>query len=441
VTVFAAGAVMTVYGPTGTSTVRIESEGATTILGDGSSGGLAGALGTNRAPGQGPQLTPTASSTWSDSGQPAPGSTPSSGTLSPRPVPVLPLGPLLSLPDSALHVDDNVIRRSDGSRFVVKGANIFGLPHYGYPNPTTVDQGLRFETDQTYQQRTQIAAKMQSLGLNAVRLQVGSDTYNRQLYMSKTQYVQRIYDIVQAFKARGIYTMISDHDYTGSTTKLSSNYRDSFELFQAIINKVGPKEPYLIFNPFNEPSNNNDWAAWRTPNRETLRWLRQTAGFDGVVMLDTTGWSWNFSPTEAQSMMDYDGTLHADGDSNIVFSIHRYPNNNTSWTGDERTSYINNVLQYADRYPLLAGEHGWSLGGVGWDSSQPDGGSAWKRTTWLSQLLDYIVGTAVPNGWNGVFGWAWHWDFNSMTDGDRLTWNEHGQIFYDHYYSKLLGSV
>jgi len=461
VTLFGAGACKTLYTPSGGKPTLQTGSGTgapsgapggddtVTAAGNGApSGGLAGVFGGDTTPT--PQASPTATATPTASGT-GTGASPSgsptpSGTLTPTPVPVHtleprgpqgPQGPDVSLSDAALHVDGNVIRRSDKSRFIVKGSNIFGLPHYGYPNPSTVDQGLRFETDTTYAKRDQIAADMQSLGLNAVRLQIGSDTYKRQLYMSKDQYVQRVYDIVQAFKARGIYTMVSDHDYTGSTSKLASSYQNSFELFQAIINKVGADEPYLIFNPYNEPSNSNDWSSWLTPNRETLRWLRQTAGFHGVVMLDTTGWSWNFSSTSAQSLMDFDRTLHSDGKSNIVFSIHRYPNDNTSWTGDERSSYINNVLQYANRYPMLAGEHGWSLGGVGWDSSKSDGGTAWQRTTWLSQLLDYLATTAVPNGWNGVFGWAWHWDFNSMTSDDRLSLNQHGQIFYDHFYSKV----
>jgi len=339
--------------------------------------------------------------------------------------------------DAVLRVDGNVIRRADGSRFIVKGANIFGLPHYTSPGSATVDQALLNETEQTYKLRHAIAAQMRSLGLNTIRLQVGSEAYKSELYMSRAEYVQRVYDIVEAFKAEGIYTIVGDHDYTGDTAKFTANYRNSFELFQAIIAKVGAREPYLIFNPFNEPSNDTNWAAWRTPNRETLQWLRGTAGFQGIVLLDTASWSWEFSPAEAQAMIDFDRTLHPDGQPNVVFSNHRYPGDNTSWTGSERTSYIESVLQYADRYPLLSGEHGWSLNGRGWDDSQPDGGAGWQRGQWLSELLDYLSSTAVPAGHNGVVAWVWHWDFNSLTSQDRLTLNQHGEIFFKHYFSKV----
>jgi len=339
--------------------------------------------------------------------------------------------------DATLHVDGNVIRRADGSRFIVKGANIFGLPHYDSPGSATVDQALLNETEQTYKLRHEIAAKMRSLGLNTIRLQVGSAAYKSQLYMSKDEYVQRVDDIVEAFKAEGIYTVIGDHDYTGDTAKFTAGYRSSFELFQAIIDKVGVREPYLIFNPFNEPSSDSNWAAWREPNRDTLQWLRQTAGFQGVVLLDMASWSWEFSPTEAQGMIDLDRTLRADGKPNVVFSNHRYPGDNTTWTGSERETYIRTVLQYAERYPMLSGEHGWSLNGRGWDDSQPDGGDGWQRGQWLSQLLDYLSSTAVPHGYNGVIAWVWHWDYNSLTVEDRLNWNEHGQIFYDHYLSRV----
>jgi hypothetical protein len=217
--------------------------------------------------------------------------------------------------------------------------------------------------------------------------------------------------------------MFEWHDFSGSTARFSAEYMLAFPMITDVREALGDRAG-VIYNPFNEPSNNRRaWAEWRTPTQETIRFFREDLAYSGVLVIDTTGWSWAFDPDEATALLEFDASLTG-GSPNILISTHRYPKNDgsvTSFDGAEREEYVEETLRHVGAFPIVAGEHGWYL-------------AAPPQPLWLEQLLDYLVATSVPEGHNGVFAWVWNWSFNALVDADLETLTDHGVIFEEHYW-------
>jgi hypothetical protein len=182
-------------------------------------------------------------------------------------------------------------------------------------------------------------------------------------------------------------------------------------------------------NPYNEPYGEETWtwAQWVTANKDTLTYLRNTAGFKGVVALDSPSWAGAFDVASFQQVQAHDATLLG-GTANVMFSNHWYPNFGLQ-PPDEAFNNSNVV-------PLIMGELGQINPGVTDVTPQ-----------YPKDVLSHAISIGIPNGFNGAFPWIWNWcDENSMTPSDEgnpanndyVTLNTYGNSIVTSYYSKTL---
>ncbi len=306
----------------------------------------------------------------------------------------------------ALRTHGSMIYKGNGQRFIVSGTNI---DFYR-------DSGCARVTESHWTRRVQVVNRWKQLGINAVRFNYYSPWLGR-----NQSNIDQFLDHMQLAAQNGIYTMPSDHFYTG--LPLLGIEATSFPLFRAIVEGARSRgfEDYLIMNPYNEPygiGSPNSCEHWQQTSRATLDYLRNELGFYGLVVLDTRQWATQFEPGCLQAVLDYDASLRG-GTPNVVFSNHWYPN----------ISYNNYVRPTIDNttFPLLIGEIG-----------QINPGNTPLDPGYVEQILDAVINTGIPNGHNGVFPWIWNWcDINTMTEGDFVTLTDYGEIIEDQYYSRV----
>ena len=195
---------------------------------------------------------------------------------------------------NALAVQGNLLTL-DGQRYIAEGVNFYGIAFYLYNGAK--DGALEFQANESHAKREEIAASMQQLGINMVRLPIGYGVYENESYQSKAETLQWIADYHATFKAHGIRLMLEDHSFTGQTAGLESNHSAAFPMFQDIANKIGANDPYLYWNPFNEPSGDENWASWLRANKSIVQWFRTSMGYQGPLFLDTVVWAWGFDPS------------------------------------------------------------------------------------------------------------------------------------------------
>ncbi|MBX3064432.1 MAG: cellulase family glycosylhydrolase [Anaerolineae bacterium] len=306
-------------------------------------------------------------------------------------------------PSAALRVDGVTLVDGSGSRFIVKGVNM----------ETWRDRGCSAVTLQQYEKRDEIAERMSSLGINAVRM----NYYQAWLYQGDN--LSKFLDLAETLVDHGMYVMPSDHTFS---SKSLGNRQRIFPMFQSIIEGMRERglEDHLIFNPYNEPGPVDRWSAWIEAQNDTLDFLRNTAGFKGVVVLDSRAWAADYDIDSYQQVMDHDAELLG-GEPNVIFSNHWYPNISIL--------HPRIVSDNANLTPVIFGEIG-----------QMNPGVTPPTPRYVQDLLDYVVEVGIPNSHNGVFLWLWSWcDRNSATREDYLTLTNYGQIYVDHYLSKVKG--
>ncbi len=304
-----------------------------------------------------------------------------------------------------------------GTRFVVKGAAAYILPFY-----TSADGSKEFAQDYTYQRmfaaKDAVFAQMKSIGINSVRLPVASSTYggaDPYNLGGKAGYLDKLAAIVASANSQGLYVLIGWWEPLG--------YAPALSMMSDVHAKLG-NNPMVMYEPFNEP-NGISWDQWRQPMRDTIRHWRQDIGYTGVLFIDTINWSWWFSPSEAQGLMNYDAGLTGRG-PNLMFANHRYANQNTNFLVADKAAWESEVGQYVGSYPIIGTEYGF------YNFQGP------PQLQWNQEFFSYLADTKVPQGFNGAWLFVWRWvDSNSMTDNDMFTLWPNGTTARDYFYNRL----
>lgn len=325
---------------------------------------------------------------------PAPTTSPTNPPSNPTPVPT-------SVPSNGgLRVQNTSLVNQNGSRFIVEGVNI----------ELYRDQGCSYITTGQIQSKTAVINKLKSLGVNAVRL-----NYYRS-WLEQGSNINQYLDFAQTLAQNGIYVMPSDHAFTGQSLGGRSS---SYPLFNSIVQGAKSRGfiQYLIMNPYNEPGPMG-WSEWVSANKDTVNYLRNTAGFTGPIVLDGPSWAAAFDVSSFQQMVSYDASLRG-GTANVLFSNHWYPN--------IPISNPQNASNSSNQVPVLIGELG-----------QINPGSSGLDPSYVRNVLSNVVNTGIPRGFNGVFAWMWNWcDENSMTNNDFVTVNTYGNIYITDYFQKV----
>lgn len=309
-----------------------------------------------------------------------------------------------------LHVSGVTLQDAAGNRFVISGINL----------ETWRDKGCSWVTEGEYPARAIIANKLQSIGVNAVRMNYSY------AWLNETGNLDKFMDIAQELVNRGMYVMPSDHTYTG---KSLVNSAAVYPMFQKIIEAARARgiEQWVIMNPFNEPGGDPPiaWSAWLAAQKNALTFLRSTVGFQGVVILDTRTWALDYDAASFDTVLAWDAGLRG-GVANVVFSQHYYPTNGMS--------PVDNAFANSGKYPFISGE-------VGQYNASP------IDPQYVRDVIAKWFNVAKDKGHNGLFAWIGMWcDDGKMFDdwtnpsvaySDPLVLTSYGQIWATNYFSKF----
>ena len=319
-------------------------------------------------------------------------------------------------------VDGNILRASDGSRYVIKGVAAYLMPFTtaagGGPDPAIAEVSAM-----DFANRDQIFAAMRAIGINTVRIPVGQQALNGDPYGlgGTAGYVQRLSEIVRSADGAGLRVIVGWWDSMGEGSSWPAQAAQDFGLMGQVVGALR-SDPNVLFEPWNEP-NGVTWGQWLTTMTATLGQFRTVFGYRGVLFIDTVNWSWDFDPAEARLLQAVDAGLNA-GRSDLVFANHRYANGNSCFCGQEAASWQSEIGQYVSTFPIVGTEYGY------WNGPQSS-----TEPTWNLQLLSALA-AKVSAGFNGYSDFVWDWvdpntmvgnpGFHAATELTQL--NQHGEI-------------
>lgn len=329
----------------------------------------------------------------------------------------------------------------DGRRLVIGGAAQYSWPLFG-------SCSCYLETARgDYANRERIFKRFNELHINATRVFLDASTYKANPFHlpgGLQGELSWITDLVSSAARHGIYTLLTWNDSNEQGANWPSQYVRAFPMFSDVVQRLGPTNPWVLYEPWNEP-NTVSWAEWESPVEATLKSFRGL-GYMGPLLVDTIDWSWAFDPGEATRIMNSDKAVTG-GAAQVVFANHRYANGQPCFTCGQRVvvgssatdadRWETAVGRYATSYPIVGTEYGY------YDSGAPEPG---PDPTWNSELLTYLAQTKLQQGFNGYCDFIWDWnDENSMTNTptDYVTLNRHGEIanstFYSVYQTRAAG--
>lgn len=189
-------------------------------------------------------------------------------------------------------------------------------------------------------------------------------------------------------------------------------------------------DPYVWLQPMNEPNGSppgdpskiGDWTYWQREQNQYIATIRK-AGNTAPLVINTPHWSWDFSGIDRFPL---DDPQHK-----IIYAPHRYANENTRFTDEEKTRCDTKWGQLAARYPMVVDE-------VGGQNPPNEMHIEWNRG-----FLSYCADWVNDRQGCGVVAFNWYWcDDNSMTGDWRRNLNngelnEWGQIFRDNYLKRV----
>jgi hypothetical protein len=213
-------------------------------------------------------------------------------------------------------VNHQLVSGSTASKLKLRGITVWGIE-----DSSTQSFGVS-----EYANRQTIVNTIKSWGGNVVRLRVQASDYNDQTYMSKLQYLQEIKDWQTATQAAGLYLQVTWWDslngiYSGANW--SYEYPQVFPMMTAVINELGAKNPYVLYEPFDEPNNiaESQWLGVMEATQQQFR----ADGYTGVLILDTDDYSHQYNDADMTAIENNDARLSGmDGKSQICFAKQDY---------------------------------------------------------------------------------------------------------------------
>jgi hypothetical protein len=298
---------------------------------------------------------------------------------------------------------------SSGAQLKMHGVAVWGIQ----------DQiTTSFGTSQ-YNSRATVINTSKSWGANEIRLRVLAADYNNQSFMTKAQEIQQIKDWVNAAQAAGLYTGITWWDSLDGAYKdanWATQYSQAFAMMTDVMNALGPTNPWVFYEPFNEPNNVSE-SAWLVAMKATAGHFR-AGGYTGVLLLDTDCWSHDYNDADMAALETYDASLAGMGGKNqIIFAKHDYAN-----------EYSNPSAGFSSsEWPSNAcGGAAWNFGAhLSWESEfgNYNGSPSSVHYPWSSGAATWMaqkVSDGTLAGATGFLFGPW-FDANAMTASDNVT--------------------
>jgi Cellulase (glycosyl hydrolase family 5) len=308
----------------------------------------------------------------------------------------------------------HLVTTGGAGRLALHGVAVWGIEDF-----ITTSFGV-----EQHENRDAIAATIAAWGGNVIRLRVLADEYIYLSYMqSDANYLQWIKDWVAAAEAHGLYVQICwwdslDSQHGTNDANWATAYGTAFPMMTDVHNALkladGSDDPAVFYEPFNEP-NNVSWDQWLTAMEATVSEFRSTAGYQGLLVLDTTTWSHDYSDTYMGQIEAYDAGLTASGRANLAFARHDYCNdygnewNSGTWisdTGGSETAHVMYETEYGNYNGPGNQSDAWSAGITGYfktdllDRSNVAGADAFLFGNWFdaNAMSNDPVG-ASPTTW------------------------------------------
>jgi hypothetical protein len=273
-----------------------------------------------------------------------------------------------------------------------------------------------------YNDRQTVVNTIKAWGGNEIRLRVLACDYTAQTYMSQSTELQEIKDWQTTAQAAGLYVGITwwDADDCGSDSDANwtTNYSEAFPMMSAVISELGPTNPWVFYEPFNEPNNISD-SQWLTAMEATDHLFRSD-DYDGILLIDTNDWSHEYNPSLMTSLQNYDSSQAGMSiGSQIIFAKHDYADeysdpstfSESDWeANDDGTSVWNTSL-----YPVWETE----FGNYNCINATCSGA---ENLSWANEaataMASYVNNGTLVGATAFVFNWV---DANTMTTDDYTT--------------------
>ena len=314
---------------------------------------------------------------------------------------------------AALHVSRNVLVDSRNHRVVLRGVTVYAMPFEdlgdGRPDPN-----LLRTTRLASAGRTTLFASIAAAGANVVRIPVSSYSYNHDSYGlgGQAAYVRRLTEIVAAARSAGLYVIIGWWDSLDWGSSLPADEPGQAPMMR-VVERAFAHTGSVMFEPLNEP-NGVTWRQWQPVVTSLLSLWRTDLRYDGVLILDTIDFSWDFDPGQARTVLNEDAAARG-GAPDVLFANHRYANAATCFCGATATEWHNDIEANVPSFPILGDEYG------NFNAPYP------PQPLWTAQFLQ-AANAAIPKGLNGALAFVWYWiDPNSITGPNAVGLTPYGR--------------
>lgn len=209
----------------------------------------------------------------------------------------------------------HALKLSDGSTLKMAGVSVWGIQ-----DSITTTHGVA-----QYAARQTVVNTIKSWGANTLRLRLLASDYNSQAFMSKAAQLTQIQNWQTTAQAAGLYLQVCWWDALDgpySAGNWATQYSSAFPMMTDVVNALGATNPWVVYEPFNEPNNVSD-ASWLAAMKATLTTFRGL-GYTGILLIDTTGWSHAYNDASMTALEQWDAGLI--GTHQLIFCKHDYAN-------------------------------------------------------------------------------------------------------------------
>lgn len=280
-----------------------------------------------------------------------------------------------------------------------------------------------------YSNRQTVISTVKAWGSNVIRLRVLADD----TALSQAAEIQQVQAWQAAAQAAGMYTDVTwwdslDGSYSGANW--ATNYSQVFPMMTAMINALGPSNPWVFYEPFNEPNNVSE-SAWLAAMVSTEKEFRNNC-YSGLLLLDTDNWSHAYNDADMTTLEQDDAGLKGmNGKNQIIFAKHDYANESypNPDSGFDSSHWANNGGAWNFSNHLV-----WETEFGNYNGSASTVHPAWSAgaATWMAQKVN--DGTLV--GATGFLFGPWL-DVNAMTASDNVTPTQWGGYVKDNFLANV----
>jgi aryl-phospho-beta-D-glucosidase BglC (GH1 family) len=145
---------------------------------------------------------------------------------------------------------------------------------------------------------------------NATVIRAAMSAQGKGSYLTHPNHIQRkVETVVDAAIAEGIYVIIDWHSHHAE-----QNIEQAIQFFETMATKYH-QYPNIIYEIYNEPLKNTDWASVVKPYAEKVIQAIRTIDKDNLIIVGTQTWSQDVDKAALDPIVGFE---------NIVYSLHFY---------------------------------------------------------------------------------------------------------------------